>query len=65
MEDRNNQEFVSHLYEEVLDREPDSIGMNYWIGQLNSGDETRFEVLLGFTESAEYKTLFPEPTVFG
>jgi hypothetical protein len=61
-EDRNNQEFVSHLYEEVLDRESDSIGMNYWIGQLNSGDETRYEVLLGFSESAENKALFPNMT---
>jgi len=62
--DIDNQTFISHLYEEVLDREPDPIGMNYWIGQLNSGDETRYEVLLGFTESAEHKSLFPEPTGF-
>ncbi len=63
--DIDHQTFISNLYEEVLDREPDSIGMNYWTGQLNSGAETGYEVLLGFTESAEYKSLFPEPTVFG
>ena len=62
--DIDHQRFVSNLYEEVLDREPDSIGMNYWIGQLNSGDETRYEVLFGFSESAEYKALFPDLTVF-
>ena len=37
--DLDHQTFVSHLYEEVLNREPDSIGMNYWLGQLNSGEE--------------------------
>jgi len=64
LEDRNNQEFVSNLYEEVLQREPDSIGMNYWLGQLNSGAETRYEVLLGFSQSAENNALFTEMTVF-
>ena len=63
--DMNHQTFVSNLYEEVLLREPDSIGMNYWLGQLNSGAETQYEVLLGFSESAENKLLFTEMTGFG
>ena len=53
-------EAVSFLYKEVLERAPDSIGMNYWLGQFNSGAETRYEVLLGFSESAENKNLFTE-----
>jgi hypothetical protein len=36
--------------------------LNYWLGQLNTGAETRYEVLLGFAESAENKTLFTEMT---
>ena len=60
-----HQEFISHLYEEVLDRNPDPIGMNYWLGQLNSGAETRYEVLLGFSQSAESTTLFTDMTGLG
>ena len=63
--DINHQEFVSHLYEDVLQREPDSICMNYWLGQLNSGAETRYEVLLGFSQSAENTALFTDTTGLG
>ena len=63
--DLDHQTFVSNLYEEVLQREPDSIGMNYWLGQLNSGAETRYEVLLGFSQSAESTTLFTDMTGLG
>ena len=48
----------------VLRKLPDSSGLNYWLGQLNSGAETRYEVLLGFAESAENKALFTEITGF-
>ena len=56
--------YVNNLYQNVLGRLPDSSGLNYWLGQLNSGAETRYEVLLGFAESAENKALFTEMTVF-
>ena len=49
----------------VLRKLPDSSGLNYWLGQLNSGAETRYEVLLGFAESAENKGLFTDMTEFG
>ena len=55
---------VNNLYQNVLGRLPDSNGLNYWLEQLNSGAETRYEVLLGFSESAENKTLFTEMTGF-
>ena len=48
-----------------LDRDADTSGLNYWLGQLNSGAEARYEVLLGFAESAENKALFTEMTGFG
>jgi hypothetical protein len=57
--------YVNNLYQNVLGRLPDSSGLNYWLGQLNSGAETRYEVLLGFSESAENKVLFTEMTGFG
>ena len=36
-----------------------------WLGQLNSGEESRYEVLLGFTESAENKFLITDMTGLG
>jgi len=49
----SNQEYISNLYEHVLDRNSDIEGFNYWVGQLETGFESRFEVLLGFSASAE------------
>jgi len=54
--------YVNTLYKNVLDRDADTSGLNYWLGQLNSGAETRYEVLLGFSESIENKALFSEIT---
>lgn len=56
---------MNTLYKNVLGRDADTGGLNYWLGQLNSGAETRYEVLLGFSESAENKGLFTEMTGFG
>ena len=57
--------YVNNLYKNVLGRDADTSGLNYWLGQLNTGAETRYEVLLGFSESAENKILFTEMTGFG
>ena len=54
--------YVNTLYQNILDRGPDAGGLNYWLGQLNSGTETRYEVLLGFSESIENHGLFSEMT---
>ena len=43
-------------------READERGLGYWLGQLTSGAETRYEALIGFSESAENKALFSEMT---
>ena len=56
---------MNNLYNNVLGRDADASGLNYWLGQLDSGAETRYEVLLGFAESAENKALFTEMTGFG
>ena len=57
--------YVNTLYKNVLGRDADAGGLNYWLGQLNSGAESRYEVLLGFSESAENKALFTEMTGLG
>ena len=60
----SNAKYVETLYVNVLGRDYDQEGYNYWLGNLNSGVETRYELLLGFAESAENKTLFTEMTGF-
>ena len=59
-----NQQFVETLYNNILGRLPDQSGLDYWMGQLNNGVETRYELLLGFAESIENKTIFTEMTGF-
>ena len=61
----SNAKYVETLYVNVLGRDYDQSGYSYWLGQLNSGNETRHELLLGFAESAENKNLFTEITGLG
>ena len=53
---------MENLYSNVLNRELDQGGYDYWVGNLNNGIEQRHEVLLGFSESTENKALFSEAT---
>lgn len=48
----SNAEFLTLLYDNVLDRAPDAAGLNYWNGQLSNGF-SRAGVLASFSESAE------------
>lgn len=50
----DNGSFVDLLYENVLDREADTNGREAWTGRLESG-MSRAEVVMGFSESAEFK----------
>lgn len=50
--DLDNSEYVTQLYQNVLNRTPDASGFSNWVGQLESG-ETRESVLIGFSESTE------------
>ena len=61
----SNAKYVETLYLNVLGRDYDQEGYNYWVGNLNAGTETRYELLLGFAESAENKALFTDMTGFG
>jgi len=49
-----NTAFVDNLYKNILDRAGEKGGVDYWIGQLNSG-VSRADILVGFSESAENK----------
>ena len=46
-------QFITALYLNVLSRAPDAGGYGYWVDQLASSRQTRAQVLLTFSESAE------------
>ena len=46
-------EFIELLYRNVLDREPDASGAEYWAAELSSG-LSRVHLLLNFSESPEF-----------
>jgi serralysin len=48
----NDDQFVTQLYSNILDRSPDTAGFNGWQSQLVSG-ASREHVLVGFAESEE------------
>jgi len=50
----DNTGFVTGLYENVLDRQPDAAGLEWWTEQLESGARDRDELVLGFMQSEEF-----------
>lgn len=46
-------EFVTHLYENVLHREPEGAGYDYWMTTLANNPNARADVLIDFSESPE------------
>jgi len=51
--ERTDLEFIEALYRDVLDREPDGLGAQFWVMQLAQG-ESRANVILGFAQSPEF-----------
>jgi hypothetical protein len=51
----DNRRFTELVYKNVLGREPDDEGRAFWVKQLDSGVMTRGQVMLGFSESEEYR----------
>lgn len=54
--------FVSNLYRNVLFREPDTAGTNFWVNQLTLGGASRATVTAAFINSAEADT-FVNPII--
>lgn len=46
-------EIVGRLYRNILDREPEQTGFDFWVGVLDSGGDDLAGVLASFSESAE------------
>jgi Tol biopolymer transport system component len=53
----SNAGFVTAIYQNVFDRDPEPAGLAYWKGQLDTGKKTRGDVMVGFSESAEGRLL--------
>ena len=54
--DLDDAAFVDTLYRTLFDREGDTAGVDYWLGELASG-RLRDMVIWGFLRAAEFKTL--------
>ena len=62
--DITNEEFVTTMYNNVLDRDPDPVGFEFWVDALDNG-HSREEVLYGASESAEHIALLGMSPGFG
>lgn len=48
--------YVTLVYRNVLGRNPDAVGLSAWVGYLVNGTLNRGSVMLGFTESNEFRS---------
>jgi S-layer protein len=53
-------EFISKVYNNVLNRNPDTNGQNYWKGQLESGAVTKPEFIMAVVNAAHSSTGSPQ-----
>ena len=51
-----NRQFVTQIYTDVLGRTADTSGVDFWTRQLDTKKKTKAQVMVGFSESNEYKT---------
>jgi hypothetical protein len=52
-----NEQFLTKLYQNVLGRQPEASGYNWWLNELNTNPQkTKAKVLADFAESAENQT---------
>lgn len=57
---QSDSDFLTSLYGNVLHRAPDTPGLAFWLGHLQSGAVTRAQLLSDFSESTEnYNNLLP------
>lgn len=49
----STQDFIEELYENILQRGGEDAGIDYWTDQLDTGAQSRAQVLAGFSDSAE------------
>ena len=52
-----NRDLVTGYYRNILDREPEPAGIDFWLGVLDQGRATKEEVMVAISESGEHQTL--------
>lgn len=50
---KSSAEFVTLVYQNIFERDPDPGGLAYWTGKLDAKDKTRGDVMVNFSESSE------------
>ncbi len=60
--DLDDGEFVDLIYRNVLDREAEAEGYDYWYDLIHNKDVRRGRVMLAFSESEEFVIFNPLPT---
>ena len=51
----DNKEYVESLYKAIFFKAPDAEGVDYFVGQLDNGSMTRYDVFMGFLFSEQYQ----------
>lgn len=51
----SDRQFVERIYQNILGRPGEQIGVDFWTEQLSSGRRSRGWVMIGFSESPEYQ----------
>lgn len=59
---KSNAEFVTLIYQNIFDRDPDAGGLAFWTKQLDTKKKTRGDVMVSFSESSEGKRVLAPPT---
>lgn len=55
----SNSDFVKHLYQNALGRNPDAAGLNAWVSLLDGG-ATKASIILGFSQSLEAQAIYDD-----
>ena len=52
-----NDQYINLVYQNVLGRAPDPDGYNFYLTHLNNGTLTKGQMMIGFSESAEFQNI--------
>ncbi len=51
----SNEDFITQVYRNVMERTPDAEGYDYWLNKVVTGEITRGDVMLYFAEALEFR----------
>jgi Tol biopolymer transport system component len=59
---KTNGQFVTLIYQNIFDRDPDPAGLAFWTNRLDQKTKTRGDVMVNFSESSEGKRVLAPQT---